>query len=248
MEKYGFQKSALIQMLLDVQEKFHWLPRHLLHWIGARLNVPPREIYTIANFYEAFSLEPRGRHLFQVCTGTACHVRGASEMLYAAFRSRWGLSRGRRTASSWLRWRRCIASGAARWRLWCRLTTSITTTQARRSSRRSSSPLRTRRRIHAKSKNSCRSGGPAGWRSWPQRKAKPVWVTVCTGTGCCAYGAEALADGFEKEIEKRGLAHKVGIRRTGCHGFCERGPLVVIQPKGDLLPARARERHSGDRG
>lgn len=81
MEKYGFEKSALIQILLDVQEKFHWLPRHLLHWIGARLNVPPREIYTIANFYEAFSLEPRGRHLFQVCTGTACHVRGSSEML-----------------------------------------------------------------------------------------------------------------------------------------------------------------------
>jgi NADH-quinone oxidoreductase subunit E len=81
MEKYGFQKSALIQVLLDVQEKFHWLPRHLLHWIGARLNVPAREIYTIANFYEAFSLEPRGRHLIQICTGTACHVRGSSEML-----------------------------------------------------------------------------------------------------------------------------------------------------------------------
>jgi NADH-quinone oxidoreductase subunit E len=81
MEKYDFQKSALIQILLDVQEKFHWLPRHVLHWIGARLNVPDREIYTIANFYEAFSLEPRGRHLIQVCTGTACHVRGASEML-----------------------------------------------------------------------------------------------------------------------------------------------------------------------
>ena len=64
------------------------------------------------------------------------------------------------------------------------------------------------------------------------RKSKPVWVTVCAGTGCRAYGAEALADGFEKEIEKRGLGRQVGIRRTGCHGFCERGPLVVIQPKG----------------
>jgi NADH-quinone oxidoreductase subunit E len=81
MEKYDFQKGSLIQVLLDVQEKFHWLPRHILHWIGARLNVAPREIYTIANFYEAFSLEPRGRHSIQVCTGTACHVRGASETL-----------------------------------------------------------------------------------------------------------------------------------------------------------------------
>jgi NADH-quinone oxidoreductase subunit F len=64
------------------------------------------------------------------------------------------------------------------------------------------------------------------------RKAKPLWVTVCTGTGCRAYGAEALADGFEKEIENRGLGRRVGVRRTGCHGFCERGPLVIIQPKG----------------
>jgi NADH-quinone oxidoreductase subunit F len=64
------------------------------------------------------------------------------------------------------------------------------------------------------------------------QKSTPVWITVCTGTGCCAYGAEGLADGFESEIQKRGLRRKVGLRRTGCHGFCERGPLVVIEPKG----------------
>jgi NADP-reducing hydrogenase subunit HndC len=65
-----------------------------------------------------------------------------------------------------------------------------------------------------------------------QRRAKPVWVNICTGTGCCAYGAEGLANGFEKEVKSRGLEAQVGIRRTGCHGFCERGPLVVIEPKG----------------
>jgi NADH-quinone oxidoreductase subunit E len=81
MRKYDFQKNALIQVLLDVQESFRWLPRHILSWISGRLNIPLREIYIIANFYEAFSLEPRGRHIVQVCTGTACHVRGASETL-----------------------------------------------------------------------------------------------------------------------------------------------------------------------
>jgi NADH-quinone oxidoreductase subunit E len=81
MGKYNFQKNALIQMLLDIQEKFRWLPRHILSWMSGRLDIPLREIYIIANFYEAFSLEPRGRHAFQVCTGTACHVRGASELL-----------------------------------------------------------------------------------------------------------------------------------------------------------------------
>jgi len=81
LRKYDFQKNSLIQVLLDVQEKFRWLPRHILNWISGRLNIPLREIYIIANFYEAFSLEPRGRHTVQVCTGTACHVRGAQEML-----------------------------------------------------------------------------------------------------------------------------------------------------------------------
>jgi NADP-reducing hydrogenase subunit HndC len=63
-----------------------------------------------------------------------------------------------------------------------------------------------------------------------QRTAKKTWLAVCTGTGCRAYGAVALADSLESEIEKRGLGETIGIRRTGCHGFCERGPLVVIQP------------------
>jgi NADH:ubiquinone oxidoreductase subunit F (NADH-binding)/NAD-dependent dihydropyrimidine dehydrogenase PreA subunit/(2Fe-2S) ferredoxin len=63
-----------------------------------------------------------------------------------------------------------------------------------------------------------------------QRNSKQTWLAVCAGTGCRAYGAEALADSLEEEIEKRGVGDKVGVRRTGCHGFCERGPLVVIQP------------------
>ena len=81
MWKYDFQKNALIQILLDVQEQFRWLPRHILNWISGRLNIPLKDIYVIADFYEAFSLEPRGRHVIQVCTGTACHVRGAAELL-----------------------------------------------------------------------------------------------------------------------------------------------------------------------
>jgi len=81
MWNYDFQKNALIQILLDVQEKFRWLPRHILNWISGRLNIPLKDILVIANFYEAFSTEPRGRHTIQVCTGTACHVRGATETL-----------------------------------------------------------------------------------------------------------------------------------------------------------------------
>jgi NADH:ubiquinone oxidoreductase subunit F (NADH-binding)/(2Fe-2S) ferredoxin/NAD-dependent dihydropyrimidine dehydrogenase PreA subunit len=63
-----------------------------------------------------------------------------------------------------------------------------------------------------------------------ERNAKETWLAVCAGTGCRAYGAETLAASLEEEIAKRGLENKIGVRRTGCHGFCERGPLVVVQP------------------
>lgn len=57
-------------------------------------------------------------------------------------------------------------------------------------------------------------------------------VTICCGTGCQAFGSEEVAQAFIKEIESSGLSAKVDVRRTGCHGFCERGVIVVLAPSG----------------
>ncbi|MBN1104234.1 MAG: NAD(P)H-dependent oxidoreductase subunit E [Deltaproteobacteria bacterium] len=84
VRKHDYSKSALIQILLETQATLHWLPRHVLKWVSKRLNVPIGEIYNIATFYEAFSLEPQGAHTVQVCMGTACHVRGAPDLLRKA--------------------------------------------------------------------------------------------------------------------------------------------------------------------
>ncbi len=64
-----------------------------------------------------------------------------------------------------------------------------------------------------------------------QRDPKRLCITICSGTGCHAYGCEKVTAAFAEDINKGGLAGKVDIRATGCHGFCERGPLVVIRPK-----------------
>jgi NADH-quinone oxidoreductase subunit E len=79
--KYDYRKNALIQILLDLQVKLNWLPRHALKWLSSRLDVPLAKIYSVANFYEALSLEPRGAHTVSVCLGTACHVRGGPDLL-----------------------------------------------------------------------------------------------------------------------------------------------------------------------
>jgi len=57
-------------------------------------------------------------------------------------------------------------------------------------------------------------------------------VSVCSGTGCLAYRSQDVVAAFEREIACQGLAEHVMLRRTGCYGFCERGPIVVIQPEG----------------
>ena len=56
-------------------------------------------------------------------------------------------------------------------------------------------------------------------------------VTICGGTGCRAWGGEEVRLAFIEEIRKQGLEGKADVMRTGCHGFCERGPVVVILPQ-----------------
>jgi len=62
------------------------------------------------------------------------------------------------------------------------------------------------------------------------RQGNKTIVTICAGTGCLACGCEAVANAFREELKEGRLENIVELRLTGCHGFCERGPLVVIQP------------------
>ena len=79
--KYQADKSALIQMLLEIQRENRWLPKPAVVRLSQRLGIPINQIYHIATFYKAFSLTPQGRHSISVCLGTACHVRGAPRLL-----------------------------------------------------------------------------------------------------------------------------------------------------------------------
>jgi len=81
VDRYGGDKNALIQILLDIQRENNWLPKDALMWVSQKLGVPLSRIYHVATFYKAFSLVPKGRHSVLVCMGTACHVRGAPRLL-----------------------------------------------------------------------------------------------------------------------------------------------------------------------
>jgi NADH:ubiquinone oxidoreductase subunit E len=77
-----FGKSRyLIEVLQDVQQAEGYISEEVMSLVSERLRVPLIEVYRVANFYKAFSLKPRGKHIVTVCMGTACHVRNAKRML-----------------------------------------------------------------------------------------------------------------------------------------------------------------------
>jgi NADH-quinone oxidoreductase subunit E len=83
---YSIRDEALMPILQDIQDKFHYIPEECLREVSQRLEIPLNRVYAIATFYNAFSLEPKGKYIIQVCMGTACHVRGAPEIVEEAER------------------------------------------------------------------------------------------------------------------------------------------------------------------
>lgn len=81
LQDWSERAENLIAILQEIQDRFHYLPEEALRAVSRRLRVPLTEVFHVATFYNCFSLEPLGRHLVQVCLGTACHVRGAPRVL-----------------------------------------------------------------------------------------------------------------------------------------------------------------------
>lgn len=80
IEKNG-ANASLISVLEEIQTRYRYLPQEAMILVSERLGVPLSQVYSVATFYNAFSLERRGRHEICVCLGTACHVRGAQRVL-----------------------------------------------------------------------------------------------------------------------------------------------------------------------
>jgi len=81
IQQYGTQKNALIPILQAVQKEFRYLPQEMLSFIATAMNIPAAEVYGVATFYAQFSTQPKGKHIIQICDGTACHVRGSGKLI-----------------------------------------------------------------------------------------------------------------------------------------------------------------------
>ena len=98
---YEHQPSALIAVMQDVQAQYRYLPAEAIEQIAEGLGISVAKAYSVATFYENFSLEAKGKHIIRICDGTACHVRRSIPIL-EALRRELGVSEKKKTTDDML--------------------------------------------------------------------------------------------------------------------------------------------------
>lgn len=81
LEKHRYNPGSIISILQDTQEVYRYLPKEIFDYYSEKLGMSRARIFSIATFYENFSLEPKGKYVIKVCNGTACHVRKSIPIL-----------------------------------------------------------------------------------------------------------------------------------------------------------------------
>lgn len=81
LEKYPREPRFALAAMQDMQREFNYVPREGILELGARIGRTEAQLYSMATFYKALSLKPKGRHIIKVCDGTACHIRGSANLI-----------------------------------------------------------------------------------------------------------------------------------------------------------------------
>jgi NADH-quinone oxidoreductase subunit E len=101
LKRHDFKASNIIAILQDTQENFRYLPKEIFTYLSEKLDISRAKIYSVATFYENFSLEPKGKYVIKICDGTACHVRKSIPIL-DKLRKELGLSEAKHTTDDLL--------------------------------------------------------------------------------------------------------------------------------------------------
>jgi NADH-quinone oxidoreductase subunit E len=96
LKNHEYNASNIIAILQDTQETYRYLPKEIFTYLSEKLGISRAKIYSVATFYENFSLEPKGKYIIRICDGTACHVRKSIPIL-DKLRKELGLSETKHT-------------------------------------------------------------------------------------------------------------------------------------------------------
>ncbi|MCJ7652151.1 MAG: NAD(P)H-dependent oxidoreductase subunit E, partial [Actinobacteria bacterium] len=226
------ERSRLTTILHELQGEYNYLPEQALRYVAELMGIPIADIYGIATFYTSFSLEPKGKHIVTVCMGTACHVRNAESLLEQVCRYL-GIKPDETTDDMLFSLETVNCLGA------CAMG-PIMVVDGTYYGEMNASRVK---RILAKYQDveelvhlqwSIASPEELGeYRALVKSIRYPgsVSVSLCCGPGCLAVGSKEVAEAFDHDLEKKGLGETTIMRKTGCHGYCEKGPVVVIKPQ-----------------
>jgi len=232
VERNGADRSLLTTILHAVQEEYSFLPEQALRDIASLMEIPLIDIYGVATFYTSFSLEPKGEHIVTVCMGTACHVRNSEGLLSEVCRLL-GVKPGETTDDKQFTVEAVNCLGA------CAMGPIMVVDgeyYGEMNASKVTRILEKYRKVEVEPKTGARFASPGELDEFKKlvrsdRYSGATSVSLCTGPGCLAVGSGEVLEAFKGELEKKGLSEKVVLRGTGCHGFCERGPVVVIKPE-----------------
>ncbi len=242
--------AELIMILQDLQAEQGYLTAEAIARVAKRLNIPQSQIYSVATFYKSLHLTPRGKHTVDICEGTACHIRGAS-LLISAISEEFKVKEGNTTPDGQftLNSVHCVGACAMgpvaiidgeyhgnmtssklakKIRQCCAEEKCINDTDQKSSTDADSAEIK--EEIKVKSFDDYeRINRELAEQFSPDRPR----ILVCTGTGCLAKGSFKVAQALSRELnsEKLEVPVTVGVKKVGCHGLCEHGPLVIMHPE-----------------
>lgn len=246
VDKYNHDAAALISILQDIKAALGYLSPEALARAAERLGLPASRLYQVATFYKSFSLEPRGRHRIEICEGTACHIRGAALLVNQAS-TQLGIEPGGTTADGEFTLESVHCVGA------CAMGPVAVIDGVYHGNMTPAGLKREIRRCSAAGVSAPAPGaeGEAAareitieridsrqkfeqirerlGREYPHRQPH---LLVCAGTGCIARGSLEVAAALQRELAAAGadLPVHMDLKRVGCQGFCEKGPLVTLYP------------------
>jgi NADH-quinone oxidoreductase subunit F len=232
VEDNGAERSRLTAILHKLQEQYNYLPEQALRDISEIMEIPLVDIYGVATFYTSFSLEPKGEHIVTVCMGTACHVRNSAGLLEEICRFL-NVEPGGTTEDMMFTVETVNCLGA------CAMGPIMVVDGTYHGEMSASKVPRVLKKYMslreleepiAEKLSSPAELGSFRSAAFEKRYGNAVSISLCTGPGCLARGSREVGAAFERELQAAGMGDKVIERLTGCHGFCEMGPVVLVRP------------------
>jgi len=254
IERWNNDPEYVIEMMQDIQERFRHISKTAIDEINRKTGKPKSHLYHIATFYKAFSLEPKGETVIQVCMGTACHVKGSAKIL-DSFERVLGVGTGHTTEDNRYTLEAVACLGACSIAPVVKIGEEVfgnvqskdvekLIKQAKAGEKRKKEAPK-----EAASQGSSKiSPADLGKIAKEQKKTNESFrkmLMVCTGTGCVSAKGFDIRDGLVSALEEKGISSDYAVVATGCNGFCASGPIVVVQPDG-IFYQKVKQKDLGD--